>query len=107
MANHGVVQSSGISIEPRDWLRITFKDGREFVGRFSGLYENPYLGLMYFLSFARPVDGSKPPDTIWCVMREGNGCEEALDNATPIEKPVKRKGKLVISPKLPGGAILH
>lgn len=107
MANHGVVQSSGISIDPRDWLRITFKDGREFVGRFSGLYENPSLGLMYCLSFARPVDGSESPTTFYCILHEGNGSAEALDNAIPIEKPVKRKGKLVISPKLPGGAILH
>lgn len=104
---HAIVQSSGAEIQPGDWIHITFKDGDQYVGRFSGVYEHPSWGLMFRLAFARPPDGSKPSDMVCCFLKEGNGCAEALDNAIPIEKPTKRKGALVIKPRRPDGASLH
>jgi hypothetical protein len=104
---HGVVQSNGTVVESKEWLCITFADGRRYVGRFSGVYENPSLGRMYYLSFARPVDCSEPSDTIFCPLRDGNGSEAALDAAIPIEKPIRRKGALVIMPKVPIGSVIH
>ncbi|WP_271024944.1 hypothetical protein [Rhizobium sp. RCAM05973] len=103
----GVIQTNGTSVLPGEWLHIKFADVGEYVGRFSGLYENPTLGLMYYLSYARPIDCSESPTTLFCSIREANSCGEALDNAVPIQKPQKRKGKLVISPKIPDGAVFH
>ena len=104
---HAVVQSDGTVVEPRDWLQITFADGQKYVGRFSGVYDNPSHGLMYYLSYARPIDGSKPIDTVFCFLVDGNGSEEALDSAVLIEKPTKRKGKIQIIPRRPEDAVLH
>lgn len=103
----GVFQTNGSAINVRDWIRITFNDGGDYVGRFSGLYNNPTHGRMFYLSFARPVDGSKPPEAIYCAIREGNGCEEALDAAVVIEKPKIKDGKPVIKTLVPSQSTVH
>lgn len=103
---YGIVLPNGTELHPGDWLHITFNDGG-YVGRFSGVYENSRYGLMYRLSYAKPADGSRPCDTVYCIMKDGNGMKEALGTAVPIEKPVTRKGALVNKPIRPGGASLH
>lgn len=102
----GIVQTDGTEVEPGDWIHVKFKRG-EYVGRFSGLYENPTHGLMYRLSFARRVDDPAKYDTVYCVIRPDNGGAEVLDKAVVIEKPKIRGGKITITPLLPSGAVLH
>lgn len=104
---HGIIQPDGTAVHPKDWLLIKFKDGKEVVGRFSGVYQNPSFGLMYRLSYARPADGSGKSDTFFCPLREGNGCAEALASALIVEPPVKRNGKLIVRPIGKGDSVLH
>lgn len=104
--SNGIIQTSGTELEPGDWLHIKFKDS-EYVGRFSGVYENPRYGLMFRLTFARRVDEPERHDTVCCFLRPENGCAEALNQAVVIEKPKLRGGKLSISPKIPEGAVFH
>ncbi|MFB9952060.1 hypothetical protein ACFFP0_24695 [Rhizobium puerariae] len=102
MANHAIVQSSGTEIHPGQWIVITFRDGAEYVGRFSGVWNNPSYGLMFSLAFARPADGSKKPDTVFCRLEPDNGIAAALDAAKIIDKPAKRKPR-----GAPPGIVLH
>lgn len=99
MANHGVVQSSGTEVNPGQWIQIVFNDGREFVGRFSGVWNNPRYGLMFSLSYARLTDGSSKPETIFCMLEPDGDIEAAIDSAKIVEKPSKRKPS--------GGATIH
>ena len=103
---NGIVQADGSQLAPGDWVHIKFKSG-EYVGRFSGLYENPRHGLMYYLSFARRLDDPVKHDTIYCAIRPENGGAEALKNAVVVEKPKVRSGKITIKPLLPDGTVIH
>lgn len=102
----GIVQSNGTEIEPGDWVHIKFKSG-EYVGRFSGVYENPHHGLMYRLVFARLIEDPTTHTELFCSLEHQNGCAEAIDEALLIEKPTVRKGKLSYRAKIPEGASLH
>lgn len=102
MANQGIIQSSGTEVHPGQWLEITFRDGKQYVGRFSGVWNNPSYGLMFSLAFARPTDGSKKPDTVFCMLKPDNGIAEALDAARIIDKPTKRKPQ-----GAPPGTVIH
>ena len=107
MARASIQQKDGNILDPGTWVHLTANDGTEYVGRFSGVYENPRLGWMYYLSFARPTDGSKPAATFFWRMTDDNGAFASLENAVQIEKPKTKGGKPTITPLVPSLSTVH
>ena len=76
--------ANGKIYEPGDWLDIGTG-----VGRFSGVWENPELGLMGSLTYFRRFDDPTKFDTIFFKV----GDDDVLERAVIVAGPLKRNGK--------------
>lgn len=86
MARRPIRFPNGRILRPGDWLQL--EDG---VGKFSGAWENPTLGLIYCLKHFRRFDAPARAVTLWCTL-DCRTALETLERAVTVAGPMRRDG---------------
>lgn len=83
-----IVRSDGIAIEPGDWLDIGTG-----IGKFSGAWENPTLGLMCSLNYFRRFDRPQESSTLFISMSGDIKPDDPLHRAVKVTGPLCSDGR--------------
>lgn len=76
-------------IDAGAWITIPLSSGDLMTGKFSGVYDNPTLGRMFMLSFARRHSDPSNRSTMCFVFPE---CEDRARLAFEVDGPMKSNG---------------